>query len=278
MSGPALPQNLDRLRTRAASTIAELWGSNEVRAVQPTVIDELQAGLIHFRSTIVNTIPAIYRDLEEALAETWPDEFIPVPPFLTFGTWVGGDRDGNPNVTPNLTHEAMALLRSTALDLLDGRLLELAGRLSLSTHVAGEAPLLDDLLDDYRHRFPELAADLELRNGDELYRQIVTLMRERVRAARRDLPHAYQRSSELLADLRQIEQSLWHQGEQQVLGGDLHDVIRHVEVFGFHLAAMDIRDHANRHGATIAAILAGAGCQCGLRCAARDCDKQRVLE
>ena len=271
-----LPQNLDRLRTRAASTIAELWGSNEVRAVQPTVIDELQAGLIHFRSTIVQTIPAIYRDLEEALAETWPDEFIPVPPFLTFGTWVGGDRDGNPNVTPNLTHEAMAILRSTALDLLDGRLLELAGRLSLSTHVAGGAPLLNELLDDYRQRFPDLAADLELRNGDELYRQIVTLMRERVRAARRDLPNAYQRSSELLADLRQIEQSLWHQGEQQVLGGDLHDVIRHVEVFGFHLAAMDIRDHANRHGAAVAAILAGAGVSPDYD-ALTELEKQRVL-
>ncbi|HRA46548.1 MAG TPA: phosphoenolpyruvate carboxylase [Thermomicrobiales bacterium] len=253
------PFSPERLQVRAGSTIAELWGSNEVRAVQPTVIDELQAGLVHFRSTIVNVVPLIYRDLEEALAATWPDFAFEVPPFLTFGTWVGGDRDGNPNVTPLLTRQALQLLRHTALDLLDGKLLELAGRLSLSTHVAGDTPVLLEMLHEYRTLFPELAADLELRNADELYRQAITLMRERVRAARRDQAHGYVRASELLADLHLIEQALQDQGEHHILGGDLHDVIRHVQVFGFHLAAMDIRDHSNRHGATIAAILKRAG-------------------
>ena len=255
----ARPFELDRLRTRAASTIAELWGSNEVRAVQPTVIDELQAGLIHFRSTIVQTIPAIYRDLEEAIADIYPQSEITVPPFLTFGTWVGGDRDGNPNVTPALTREALGILRATALDLLDQRLLELAGRLSLSTHVAGDVPGLMDLLSEYGDWFPELAADLRHRNADELYRQAVTLMRERVRAARRGMPHGYVRATELLTDLRLTQQSLHDQGEDHVLGGDLKDVIRHVEVFGFHLATMDVRDHSRRHGAAVAEILKTAG-------------------
>ena len=86
----ATPNELARARTRLGSTIAELWGSNEVRAVQPTVIDELQAGLIHFRSTIVQTIPLIYRDLEEAIDEAYPEAGITVPSLLTFGTWVGG--------------------------------------------------------------------------------------------------------------------------------------------------------------------------------------------
>ena len=255
----ARPYELDRLRTRAASTIAELWGSNEVRAVQPTVIDELQAGLIHFRTTIVQTIPAIYRDIEEAIADIYPDAGITVPPFLTFGTWVGGDRDGNPNVTPSLTREALGILRATALDLLDQPLIELAGRLSLSTHVAGDAPGLVDLLLEYGDWFPELAADLRHRNADELYRQAVTLMRERVRAARRGAAHGYVRATELLADLRVIEQSLHAQGEDHVLGGDLRDVIRHVEVFGFHLATMDVRDHSRRHGAALAEVLKAAG-------------------
>jgi phosphoenolpyruvate carboxylase len=250
----ALPAELARARTRLGATIAELWGSNEVRAVQPTVLDELHAGLIHFRSTIVQTIPLIYRDLEEAIAEAYPGETIPVPSFLTFGTWVGGDRDGNPNVTPELTREALRILRTTALDVLDARLLELAGRLSLSTHVAGDAPLLRELVTEYGEMFPELAADLAHRNADEQYRQAVTLMRERVRAAHRGRPNGYQRAAELLADLRTVAESLRTQGERHVLGGDLHDVVRHVETFGFHLAAMDIRDHSARHEATIAEL------------------------
>ena len=254
-----MPAEVERIRTRVASTIAELWGSNEVRAVQPTVIDELQAGLIHFRSTIVQTIPMIYRDLEEAVLEAYPDARITIPPFLTFGTWVGGDRDGNPNVTPDLTREALRILHHSALDMLDGRLLELAGRLSLSTHVAGDAPILKEMLDEYRGYFPELAADLAHRNADELYRQAITLMRERVRVARRDLPHGYVRADELLTDLRTVAMSLRSQGEHHVLGGDLADVIRQVETFGFHLASMDIRDHANRHESTVAAMLKSAG-------------------
>lgn len=255
----ALPVDLKRIETRLASTIAELWGSNEVRAVQPTVIDELQAGLIHFRSTIVQTIPLIYRDIEEAVAETFPDTIIHVPSLLTFGTWVGGDRDGNPNVTPDLTREALRILRFTALDVLDYRLIELAGRLSLSTHVAGPAPGLDPMLERYRKMFPEMAADLSHRNADELYRQALTLMRERVRAARRESEHGYVRASELLDDLRLVAESLLAQGEHHILGGDLKDVVRHVETFGFHLAQMDVRDHSARHRSTIAELLAAAG-------------------
>ena len=254
-----VPSEMGRLQTRLGSTIAELWGSNEVRAVQPTVLDELQAGLIHFRSTIVQSVPLIYRDLEEAVAEAYPGSSIRVPPFLTFGTWVGGDRDGNPNVTAGLTVEALRILRNTALDLLDQRLLELSGRISLSVHVAGDAPMLGDLLADYRQRFPGLAEELQHRNADELYRQAISLMRERVRAARRGLENGYVRASELLSDLRTVADSLASQGERHVLGGDLHDVIRHVEVFGFHLAAMDVRDHSSKHEAAVAELLRRTG-------------------
>ena len=122
-------------------------------------------------------------------------------------------------------------------------MLEFAGRFSLSTDVAGDAPLLRELVTEYGEMFPELAADLAHRNADEQYRQAVTLMRERVRAARR-AANGYQRAAELLADLRRVAESLRAQGERHVLGGDLHDVIRHVETFGFHLATMDIRDHS----------------------------------
>ncbi len=254
-----LPGEAQRARTRLASTIAELWSSNEVRAIQPTVLDELQAGLIHFRSTLLQVVPAIYRDLEEAVAVVYPGNSIAVPSFLTFGSWVGGDRDGNPNVTPALTEGALDLLRQTALEFLEQRMIELSGRLSVSTLVTGIAPEIEPLLERYRALFPELGADLARRNGDEPYRQVLTLIRERLIAARLDRSGGYLEPGELVADLRTIEHSLLSQGEPLIVGGDLHDVIRQAEVFGFHLATLDIRDHSRRHERALLEIFALMG-------------------
>ncbi|HKG25478.1 MAG TPA: phosphoenolpyruvate carboxylase, partial [Thermomicrobiales bacterium] len=254
-----LPGEVDRARTRLAATIAELWSSNEVRAVQPTVLDEVHAGLLHFRSTLIQVVPQLYRDLEEAIADLYPEEFIPVPPFLTFGSWIGGDRDGNPNVTPTLTAEALRIMKETALGFLETSLGELAGRISVSTFVTGPMPALDGLIEENRARFPELAADLAHRNADEPYRQALTLIRERVRATRSDTPWAYGEATELVADLRRVEQALFAHAEPLICAGDLHDVIRQAEVFGFHLATLDVRDHARRHQTALAEVLRVTG-------------------
>jgi phosphoenolpyruvate carboxylase len=256
-----LPREITRARTHLASTIAELWSSNEVRAVQPTVLDELHAGLIHFRSTLVHVVPQIYRDLEDAIADLYPEEFIPVPPFLTFGTWIGGDRDGNPNVTPAVTVEALRIMKDAALAFLETRLGELAGRISVSTLVTGPVSALDGLIEENQARFPELAADLDRRNVDEPYRQALTLIRERVRAARTGSFGTYARPAELVADLRRVEQALFAHNEPLICAGDLHDTIRQAEVFGFHFATLDLRDHAKRHQAALADVLRITGVQ-----------------
>jgi phosphoenolpyruvate carboxylase len=254
-----LPHEIACVRTRLASTIAELWSSNEVRAVQPTVLDEVHAGLIHFRSTLVDVVPQLYRDLEEAIADLYPEEFIPVPPFLTFGSWIGGDRDGNPNVTPAVTVETLRIMKDAALGFLEARLGELAGRMSVSTLVTGPVPALDGLIEDNRARYPDLAAELAHLNADEPYRQALTLMRERVRAARVGSFGAYLEPSELIADLRRLEQALFAHSEPLICAGDLHDVIRQTEVFGFHFATLDVRDHARRHQTALAEILRVTG-------------------
>jgi phosphoenolpyruvate carboxylase len=254
-----LPGEVDRARTRLAATIAELWSSNEVRAVQPTVLDEVHAGLLHFRSTLIHVVPQLYRDLEEAIADLYPEEFIPVPPFLTFGSWIGGDRDGNPNVTPSVTAEALRIMKETALGFLETSLGELAGRVSVSTLVTGPMPALDGLIEENRARFPELAADLAHRNADEPYRQALTLIRERVRATKAAAPAAYGEAAELVADLRRVEQALFAHAEPLICAGDLHDVIRQAEVFGFHLATLDVRDHAKRHQAALTEVLRVTG-------------------
>ena len=254
-----LPRDEERARRRLATTISELWSSDEIRAVTPTVLDEVRANLVYVSSTLVHVIPRLYRDLESAVAEVYPNQRITIPPFLAFGSWVGGDRDGNPFVTPDVTEETLSVMREAALGFLDGRLVELAGRLSLSTRVVGSTPLLDPVLAGGADRFPELAADLARRNAGEPYRQVITLMRERLRAAARHEPTGYREPAELLHDLRLIERSLLDQGAALIAAGDLHDVIRQVEIFGFHFARLDLRDHARRHTAALAGVFAITG-------------------
>ncbi|CAA9565663.1 MAG: Phosphoenolpyruvate carboxylase [uncultured Thermomicrobiales bacterium] len=280
------PQEMARTRERIAATIAELWSSDEIRAVSPTVLDEVRAGLVYFGSTLVSVVPEIYRDIESALAESYPNDRIRVPPFIGFGSWMGGDRDGNPNVTPAMTIEALSLMRDTALRFLEDRLTELAGRLSVSEWIAGPAHGLDGRLATYRSWFPDLGAELESLNRGEPYRQLLTLMRERLRLTRaqgathRDsgeilpgdprggripvpssthLALPYAAPADLLGDLESIRDSLLAQGERIVADGDLRDVIRQVEVFGFHYATLDIRDHSRRHETALAELFALTG-------------------
>ena len=254
-----LPEEERTARSRLATTIAELWSSNEVRTFQLTVVDEMQGGMIHFRSTLVHIVPRIYRDIEESIAEIYPDAGIVVPSFLTFGSWVGGDRDGNPNVTPPVTIQALRMMRDAAFDFFEQRLIELSGRISVSTLVSGEIDELDGLIADYGAIFPELARALAFRNSDEPYRQALTLMRERLVARRTGGPGAYRSASELINDLRLIERALLDQGEPLIAAGELHDVIRQVDVFGLQFARLDIREHSNRHEIAISEILAVTG-------------------
>ena len=254
-----LPADLDDAERRLASTVAELWASDEIRSGSLTVLDEVRANLVYFASTLVETVPAIYRDLEEALAAVHPGHRVAVPPFLSFGSWVGGDRDGNPFVTPAVTEETLATMRDAALAVHEARLLELAGRVSVSEQLAGPAPLLDPIIAVGHGFFPALAADLGERNAGEPYRQALTLMRERVRATHRDEPGGYARPDELVADLRLIDASLRNQGMDLVAAGDLHDTMRLVEVFGFHFARLDLREHAKRHAAAIGELCATVG-------------------
>jgi phosphoenolpyruvate carboxylase len=244
-------------RRRLLATVQELWGSDDLRAAELTVSDEVRGGLIHFSSTLADTVPRIYRDLEEAVTEFYPeaaDHSLVVPPLLSFGSWIGGDRDGNPFVTPETTVAALELMREQCLRLIEARLEQLAGRLSLSDRLTGAAPGLEPVLTAGRERFPELAERLAGLNPEEPYRRALTFMRERVRATQARADGAYAEPEELLGDLRCVEASLCQGQGALTAGSDLRDVIRQVEVFGFHFARLDIREHAAVHRRALAEI------------------------
>jgi phosphoenolpyruvate carboxylase len=245
-------------RRRLLATVQELWGSDDIRAAELTVADEVRGGLIHFSSTLADTIPRIYRDLEEAVAEFYPaadgSPAPAVPPMLGFGSWIGGDRDGNPFVTPETTIAALELMREQCLRLIEARLEQLAGRLSLSERLTGPAPELEPILIDGRRRFPDLGDRLDSLNPEEPYRRALTFMRERIRATQGRAGGGYAEPAELLVDLRRIETSLRDGSGTLTAGSDLRDVIRQVEVFGFHFARLDIREHANVHRRALAEV------------------------
>jgi phosphoenolpyruvate carboxylase len=254
-----LPDEAERARQRLAHTIEEVWYSEEVRATELTVLDEVRTSLVYLLSTFADVVPRLYRDLEEAISVVYPGSTIVVPPLLMPGTWIGGDRDGNPNVTPEVTRQALDLMRAAAIGLLDERLLELAGRISVAESISGPAPLLDPLIQDLADRFPETASQVFRVNAGEPYRQALTLMRERLRASRDVQPAGYVTSFDLLQDLQLVDQSLRGQGADLIADGDLHDVIRLTQVFGFHLAVLDVREHASRHAAALAEIFRHTG-------------------
>ena len=249
-------------RRRLLATVQELWGSDDLRAAELTVSDEVRGGLIHFSSTLADAIPRIYRDLEEAVAEFYPeasDRAATVPPLLSFGSWIGGDRDGNPFVTPETTVAALELMREQCLRLVEARLEQLAGRLSLSQRLTGPAPGLDPILTAGGELFPELAQRLADLNPEEPYRRALTFMRERIRATQARAAGAYIEPDELLSDLRRVQASLCQGQGALTAGSDLHDVIRQVEVFGFHFARLDIREHARVHRRALAEIYGTLG-------------------
>jgi phosphoenolpyruvate carboxylase len=258
---PGIPP--EEARRRLAPTVQELWGSDELRAISPTVLDEVRANLVWFVTTLAAEVPEVYRDLEAAVGEAFPEDDLPVPPLLTFGSWIGGDRDGNPNVTPEVTAEALDLMRDQCLRFLEQRVELLAGRISFSERITGPAGGLERLLEEGEERFPQLASRLAELNAAEPYRRAFTFIRERVRATRRSEPGGYAEPAGLLADLRDVDRSL-HAGAGALSAeGDLHDVLRQVEVFGFHFARLDVREHAARHRDALDEVLSELGIQAG---------------
>ena len=256
---PPVPADEAEARRAIAGTIQELWGSDEVRAASPTPLDEVHAGLVYFASTLHRVVPELYRELEAAVEECFPGEEIAVPPLLTFGTWMGGDRDGNPNVTAAVTAEALDMMRTSCLHLLESRIELLAQRVSLSDRLVGHSDELAGALAALAELFPDEAGRGLARNPEEPYRRYFSLVATRVRATRLDDPGGYATPGELLADLRLAQRLLRDGHGQFVAMTQLHDTIRQVEVFGFHFARLDVREHAARHGEAIAEVLSALG-------------------
>ena len=243
---------LDELRTR----ITLIWQTAEARVERPSVLDEVRSVLYFLVGTVYEVAPGVERALERTVAENYPGAHEKLPPVLRFGSWVGSDRDGNPAVTAEVTRAAARMARSAVLRKYREEVQSLGRDLSVSARQVGvSAALMDSIARD----LSEMGLQPVRRWADEPYRRKFGLIGERLRRADAGEPGAYGAPGEFLADLALIEHSLRaHRGER-VADGPLRDLVRRVEIFGFHLAELEIRQHAEKHTEAVDEILALAG-------------------
>ncbi len=240
---------LERLRAR----ITLIWQTAETRLERPTVLDEVQSVLSVLSGTLYDLAPRIQRTLEAATQAAYPGlADAAAVPFLRLGSWVGGDRDGNPAVTAEVTRAAARLARAAILQRYREEVQALGLDLSISARLVGASPELMASIDRDR---TELGTQRVKQWADEPYRRKLGLIAERLRRTEQDEPGGYAQPEALLADLRQIQASLLAHGGERIANGPILDFYRRVAVFGFHLAELEIRQHAARHTAAIAELL-----------------------
>lgn len=259
------------LRTRTKAALERLWRTGEILLEKPSLTDERRNVLHYLREVYPRVLP----QLDERLAQAWracglDEDALPAPalrPKLRFGTWVGGDRDGHPGVTPAVTAETLERLRVNALLVLHRELSALVDKLSLSTWMqAPPAALSEARARSAAALGPEAGAILET-HRDEPWRQFVHLLLARVPVVR--APHMlaqlrhgtglYQNADELAADLEVLHGSLVKVGARRLAEADVQPVQRALEVFGFHLARLDVRQNSVFHAKALGQLMSAAG-------------------
>ncbi|MDB5408293.1 MAG: phosphoenolpyruvate carboxylase [Rhodospirillales bacterium] len=240
--------------------VLTLWQTSLLRRSRLAVIDEVANGLSYYEQSLLQELPGFYSELEDQLAAFYPEcRDVEVPSFLRMGSWIGGDRDGNPFVTAAVLRQALHMQSRRVLMFYLGELHLLGGELSLdSRQVEGSAALLD---------LAGSSPDRSPRRDDEPYRRAITGLYARVAATAAAFGQgeivrhavgaapAYTRAAELRHDLDTLHRSLCNHGSEPLARGRLRSLRRAVDVFAFHAAGLDLRQNADVHEVTIAELL-----------------------
>ena len=232
-----------------------LWQTRMLRTAGLTVRDEINNGLEYYRYTFLNEIPKIYATLEEQLKARFGKD-TRIPPLLRIGSWIGGDRDGNPFVTCDVMLDAVQQHSALVLEHYLNETYVLSRRLSLTDHLV-------EISDELR-QLSDASPDRDAARADEHYRRALNLVYARLSAAARQLGHEishpspmgkdaqpYATPQEFIADLDVLIDSLLSHGAVHLARGRLANLRRAVEVFGFHLAPLDMRQHSAIHEQTV---------------------------
>ena len=245
-------------RIREEITVA--W-QTEPHPGRPTVLDELEHVLFFLADVVYRVVPPLYEELADALAHVYgpAGAGIGVPPVLRFGSWVGGDMDGNPNVSADTIRAALARHRVLALERYQREALQLSQRLTQTLSRVGVDDAVIQRGAEYATRFPAASDAVPPRYRDMPYRVLLRLVAARLTATQRDDPTGYGSAAEFAADLELASQSLARHGGVHAGLFGVRRLQRRVETFGFHLATLDVRQNALVHRSVAGRLLDDSG-------------------
>jgi phosphoenolpyruvate carboxylase len=258
-----LPREKERLVNRIRSHLTGLWQTELIRPRRPSVLEEVDVGL-YFASTLWDVHPLILGELERALEKTYPGVRFTIPPFLDFGSWIGGDRDGNPEVSSTVTEQTLLRMRGAVVDAHIARCRQLFDELTSSAREVPVSGQLRQTLERRLRDFPEACLAVEPISEHEVYRRFLKVIEWRLgRTHALSLSSladgAFQRGAELAADLRLLRDSLEENKGGHIFEGDLQSWLWQAEAFGLHFARLDIRQESGRNARVIAEIMRARG-------------------
>jgi len=248
-----------RTERQMLEEIDTLWRTGPLRAEKPSPTDEVRAVMAVFDDTLFTSIPEVYRRVDDALQGPAAGSRSPVVrPFVRIGSWVGGDRDGNPFVTASVTRKAAKIASEHVLLGLERAALRIARTLTLDVDTTPPSDAVTSLWHRLRSADEDAARDIAKRSPGELHRSVVLLAARKIAATRtRDADLAYATPDELLADLRVVQDSLVSASAPRQAYGQLQQLIWQVETFGFHLAELEVRQHSAVHRKVLDELDAG---------------------
>jgi phosphoenolpyruvate carboxylase len=270
---PLPVEDLARLEEQVLAEITSLWQTDEVRSRRPTVYDEIKMGLDYYDVSIFATLPSLYREIAAALNAAYglSLEVHDLPKVLSFGSWIGGDRDGNPFVTPDVTRNAIQLAREHLLGFYDEQLQKVIDLLSTSAQQMPVSEALRARLEEYEARMRTVESQATGQNFEfELYRRFLICVRVRARRTLQpagviavQLPRpstlvesheelakvlpGYKSAGEFLSDLNILRDSLAANRGLRIAHNLIDPLLLLVRTFGLHLHTLDIRQHAKQH-------------------------------
>jgi phosphoenolpyruvate carboxylase len=267
---PVPNAQLEALEQDIVAEITALWQTDDVRNARPTVRDEIRMALDYYEASLFDTLPVLYSEVAAALAAEYNIEApIPeLPQLVNFGSWIGGDRDGNPFVTPAVTREALTLARALLMNHYRRRLQNLFDQLASSTKQVSVSPELSALVESYLTQLRSAGQTaLENRFPFESVRLLVACMMIRLGSPPQisvPLPAElalapYTRAADLLGDLNILRESLMRNRGKRLARMLIDPLLLEVRTYGLHLQTLDIRQHARVHSAAIAELANASG-------------------
>ncbi len=254
MSDAALARNSRALLTE----IDTLWRTSPLRMDKPTPLDEVHTAMGVFDQTLFDVLPRVYRQINDLLVDGGARSAPITEPFVRLGSWIGADRDGNPNVTASITRKAAEIGAEHVLTKLADAATEVGMALTMDAASTPPSEELKTLWNSQRSWAADLSAKIAKESPDEPHRQVMLMAAERIRATlSRNADLAYAGPQDLVADLQVVQRSLVAAGDPRRAYGDLQDLIWQVQTFGFHLAELEVRQHSEVHRRALAELEAG---------------------